>query len=84
MAARGCAAARLLGLRFRILRGGHGCLSVMSVVCCQIEVSESGRSFVQRSPTEFGVSECDHDASIMRGQLPTGDCCAMQKKKKLI
>ena len=22
--------------------GGHGCLSVVSVVCCQIEVSASG------------------------------------------
>jgi hypothetical protein len=31
-------------------------------VCCdiyfQVEVSATGRSFVQRSPTEFGVSEC--------------------------
>ena len=30
----------------------HGCLSVVSVVCCQIEVSASGLSLVQRSPTE--------------------------------
>ena len=29
---------------------------VVSVVCCQVEVSASGRSLVQRSPTECGVS----------------------------
>ena len=57
-------------------RGERGCLSVMSVVCCQIEVSESGQSLVQRSPTVCGVSECDHDASIMRRPLPTGGCCS--------
>jgi hypothetical protein len=43
--------------------GGHGCLSLVSVVCCQVEVSASGWSLVQRSPTECGVSECDREAS---------------------
>jgi hypothetical protein len=38
----------------------------VSVVCCQVEVSESGLSLVQRSPTECGVSECDREALIMR------------------
>ena len=38
---------------------GHGCLSVVSVVCCQVEVSASGWSLVQRSPTYCDVSECD-------------------------
>jgi hypothetical protein len=33
-------------------RLGHGCLSVVSVVCCQVEVSATGWSLVQRSPTE--------------------------------
>ena len=28
----------------------------MSVVCCQVEVSATGRSIVQRGPTECGVS----------------------------
>ena len=32
--------------------GGHGCLSPVSVVCCQVEVSATGRSLVQRSPTD--------------------------------
>jgi len=37
-------------------------MSVVSVVCCQVEVSATGRSLVQRSPTECGVSECDSDS----------------------
>jgi hypothetical protein len=43
----------------------HGCLPV-SVVCCQVEVSASGRSLAHRSPTECGVSECDREASTVR------------------
>jgi len=44
-------------------------MSVVSVVCCQVEVSATGRSLVQRSSTEgvcvcvcvcVCVSECDH------------------------
>jgi hypothetical protein len=35
----------------------------VSVVFCQIEVSATGLSLVQRSPTECGVSECDRDTS---------------------
>ena len=30
---------------------GHGCISLVSVVCCQVEVSATGRSLVQRGPT---------------------------------
>jgi hypothetical protein len=41
---------------------GHGCLSVVSVVCCQVEVSATSWSLVLRSPTECGVSECDREA----------------------
>jgi hypothetical protein len=45
-------------------RRGHGCLSLMSVVCCQEEVSATGWSLFQRSPTECGVSEvCDSETS---------------------
>jgi hypothetical protein len=36
---------------------GHGCLTLVSVVCCQIEVSATGWSLVQRSPTDCGVSQ---------------------------
>jgi hypothetical protein len=35
----------------------------LSVVCCQVEVSATGWSLVQRSPTDCGVSECDCEAS---------------------
>jgi hypothetical protein len=56
-------AARLLGLWFKS-RLGHGCLSVVSVVCCQVEVSKTSWSLVRRSPTECGVSKlCDREAS---------------------
>jgi hypothetical protein len=52
--------------------GGHGCLSFMSVVCCQVEVSVSGWSLAQqRSSTECGVSsECDLENSWMRRPWP--------------
>ena len=36
--------------------GGHGCLCVVSVVCCQVEISATSWSLVQRSPTDCGVS----------------------------
>ena len=52
---------------------------LVSVVCCQVEFSASGRSLVQRSPTECGVSERDHGSSIMRRPWPTGGCCAVVK-----
>jgi hypothetical protein len=35
---------------------GHGCFSVVSVVCCQVEVSATGWSLVQRSPTDCDSS----------------------------
>jgi hypothetical protein len=38
-------------------RLGHGCLSLVSVVCCQVEVSATSWSLVQRSPTDCGVSK---------------------------
>jgi len=38
--------------------GGHGCLSVVSVVCCQVEVSATDWSLVQTSPTDCGASLC--------------------------
>ena len=39
-------------------RRGHGCLSVVSVMCCQVEVSATGWSLVQRSPTYCNASLC--------------------------
>ena len=37
---------------------GHGYLSVMSVVCCQVEVSATSWSLIQRSPTDCAASLC--------------------------
>jgi hypothetical protein len=34
----------------------HGRLSLVSVVCCEVEFSATSWSFVQRSPTDCGVS----------------------------
>jgi len=64
---RGSAAACLLELRFRIPLG-HVCLSLGSGVCCQVEISSSVLSLVQRSPTD-GVPKCDREAPIMRRAL---------------
>jgi len=57
---------------------GHGCLSVVSVVCCQVEVSVMSWSLVQTSPTKCGVSKLvcswsfnDEEALALWG------CCTM-------
>jgi len=39
-------------------------------VCCQVQVSLTDRSFVQRSPTECGMSEGDLEISTMRRPSP--------------
>jgi hypothetical protein len=36
--------------------GGHGCQSLVSVVCCQGEASATGCSLPQRNPAEVNVS----------------------------
>jgi hypothetical protein len=45
-------------------------MSVVSVVCCQVEVSVTGWSLVQRSPTECGAKLCviyrPHDGGYPR------------------
>jgi hypothetical protein len=52
-------------------RRWHGHLSLVSVVCCQVEVTACGWSPVHRRPTECGVSECNREASTMRKPLST-------------
>ena len=47
-------------------RRGLGCLSLVSVVSYQVDVSAPDWSLVQRSLTECSVSECDSEASTMR------------------
>jgi hypothetical protein len=65
-------------------RQGHGCLSLVSVVCCQVEVSAMGWSLVQRSPTECGVSQKCVIAKPrkMRRPRPLRGYRAIGKKKK--
>jgi hypothetical protein len=54
-------------------------MSLVSAVVFQVEVSSSGWSFVQMSPTGCGVSECDREVSKKRTRWPTGDWYAMEK-----
>jgi hypothetical protein len=52
-------------------RRGYGCLSLVSVLRCQVEgVSANGRSLIQRNPTESGVSECDLESKTVRTPRP--------------
>jgi len=46
-------------------------LSLANIVYFQVEVSATGRSLVQRSPTECGVSERDIETSTRRRPRPT-------------
>jgi hypothetical protein len=39
----------LAGISASIPAPGHGCLSVVIVVCYQVEISETNRSLIQRS-----------------------------------
>jgi hypothetical protein len=54
-------------------RRGHGSLSVVSVVGCQVEVSPTGRSLVQISLIKYRVSECDFETPTRKRLRPTGD-----------
>ena len=58
-------------------------MSVVSIVCCQVEVSATSWSLVQRSPTDCGAKLC----VIWKprewegpGPLGEGGCCAKRKK----
>jgi hypothetical protein len=68
------------GFEYRRL---HGYLSLVSVVCCEVKISASGWSLVQRSPTECGVSECDLRTSITKRPWPSRICCATGKNTVL-
>jgi hypothetical protein len=53
----------------------HGGLSLVNVECRQVQVSASGLSLVQRSPTECGVSnECDRQEWTDSWPWPTRGC----------
>ena len=52
-----------------------------SYECCVLSGrgSGSGWSPVQRTPTEYGMSECDREVSTLRRPWPTRGCCVMEK-----
>jgi len=58
--------------------GVIGVFRLCVCMCCQVEVLATGLSPIQRSPTEFSVSECNREASIVRRLWSTGGCCAME------
>ena len=49
-----------------------GAIDVCLVCVAHVQDTATGRSLVQRSPTECGVIECDQQASITRVHWPTG------------
>jgi hypothetical protein len=57
---------------------GHEGLSVVSVVCCHVGVSASGRALVQRS------TECNREASIKRRPWTTMTFAPLEKKMTII
>jgi hypothetical protein len=58
-----------------LVGGMDVCLSVVSVVCCQVEVSASGRSLVQRGTNVCWLSnECDLETSTKKSPRPTEGC----------
>jgi hypothetical protein len=60
----------------------HGCLSLVSVVCCQVEVSATSWSLVQRSPTECVASKKVWSWSLEKwgGLGPQGAVKPLEKK----
>ena len=56
----------LAGIAGSIVTGGMDVCVLMSVVCCPVEVSAKGRSPVQWSTTECGVSEYNRELSTTR------------------
>jgi hypothetical protein len=66
---RGFTTACLLGLRVWIPPGARmSVCCACGVVWCQVKVSATARSLVQRSPSECGVSECDQGTSYRRSR----------------
>ena len=58
-------------------------MSLVSVVCCQVQVCASGWPLVQMCPTECGVSEFDREASIMRRSWPVSGCRGIKKSRHI-
>ena len=72
---RGSAVVRFLGLGVRIPLGAWTCVSCG---CCVL--SSTDLFFGPITRPEYGVCQCDRQASIIRGPCPTRVCCAMGKE----
>jgi hypothetical protein len=73
------AASRLLRLWVRISPGAW--MSVVSIVCCQVNVSATSWSPFQRSPTDCGASLCMIEKPReWGGHDPLGGRCAKNKQ----
>jgi hypothetical protein len=59
--------------------GGNVCLSLVSVVCRQLERGLRRAHHLSWSHTECGGSEHDREASITRRSWPTRGYCAREK-----
>jgi len=57
-------------------------MSVVSCVCCQVEMSTTSWSLVRRSPTDWCVVVCDLETWCMRRLWPTGGYCTKNKQKQ--
>ena len=62
---------------------GHGRLSVVCVVCCQVEVSATGWSLVQRSLTDCVVSVVCDQENLVNVEATGGVAWQRQQKKKI-
>jgi hypothetical protein len=58
-----------------------GCLSLVSVLCCQVEVSATGRSLVQRSHADSAVSELMWLGKPQLEEAYAHESCWVMKKK---
>ena len=58
---------------------GHGCLTLVNAVCCEVEVSAAGWLLVQRNPTDY---KRDREAWTMRRPWPTTGFCAIGDNEK--
>ena len=64
-------------------RKGYGCLSLVSVVSCQVQVSATGRSIVQRHRLWRAIF-CDLETSRTRRPWPELGCWAKKEDKEFM
>ena len=77
----GSTTALLLGLRVRI-PPAHGCMNLVNVVCCQVEIYAIDRSLIQTNNTECVVPERDPGTSRRRPR-PSNVVQTVEKNYKL-